>query len=189
MAKGEYGSFGEKIFNNWSIDDLSDIQSTFDNIRYGIDWGFYPDPFRFLATNIDEKRKKIYIYDELNLIEKTNIETMKYVKEKLHNPKAKIIADSAEPKSIQEYKNNQINIEGAKNGADSVQYGIKKMQEYQIIIDKSCTATIKDFTYYSRKKDRNGNTTNVPEDSWNDSTDMIRYILEEFTTKSAFWFV
>lgn len=185
LGKGDFVSLGSRIFNNWEIVQLSEEQkSIFDNIRYGIDWGFYPDPFRFLKVHVDTKKKEIYIIKEVSLTEATNTQSIEAIRPQLSQSYATITADSSEPKSITEFKNSGIRIKGAKKGADSVDFGIKQISEYKIFIDASCVETAKEFRLYKRKMDRNGNPTNTPIDAFNHSIDALRYIMEEFAKKN-----
>lgn len=191
-ARGLYGVHGEKILSNWRIADLYKpdeegviLVDTFDNIQYGIDWGFFPDPYRFISMHVDIKHRKIYIFDEINLYEKTNIQTAPLVKEKLHKPNAQITADSSEPKSIKDYRSYGFKMRKAKKGPDSVRFGIQKMKEFEIIIDKRCIGSIKDVKNYRYKKDRHGKVTKEPEDLFNHTPDIIRYILEKFSLRGG----
>lgn len=196
MARGNYVSLGERIFNNWEVVRYTDDpkieagtpgyltkqeRDSFDKIRHGIDWGFYPDPFRYLKVNIDSKRKIIDIIHEESLLEATNQVSIEAVKPNLEYSYYPIKADSSEPKSIRDYKTAGIRIVPAKKGPGSVDYGIKKLQEYKIRINAECVETIKDFKGYKRKKDKDGNIMSDPIDAFNHSPDVVRYIMEDFT--------
>lgn len=187
LARGKYVAAGEVIFRNWEVKHLEDEEiEAMDHIRHGLDWGYYPDPFRYLKVNIDIKRKIIHIIREVNLLEATNEKAMRMIKPYLEPNYYPITADSAEPKSIKEFQNNGFRINGAKKGPGSVDTGNKKIQEFKIIINDECTGSIKDFSFYKRKKDKDGNITSEPIDAFNHSPDILRYILEKFTiTPSA----
>jgi len=175
---GEWGVLGNLIFNNWRTEDLSDKIDRFDNIFYGLDWGFYPDPFAFVKMHIDEKRNKIYIFDELYLYQRTNDYLIQKVKEKYGGGR-NIIADSAEPKSIKYFKNHGVRIKGADKGPGSIEYGIKRLKDYEIIIHKDCINTKNEFSLYKYKEDKDGEVLPVPVDKNNHIIDGIRYATEE----------
>jgi len=87
-----------------------------------------------------------------------------------------IIADSAEPKSIEEVYRMNFNIKPAKKGADSIRVGIDIMRRYKIHITKNSINTIKEFRNYKWKQDKNGQTLPFPVDSFNHSVDAVRYV-------------
>lgn len=175
---GNWGVLGNLIFNNWRTEDLSNKIKQFDNLFYGLDWGFYPDPFAFVKMHIDEKKKKIYIFDELYLYQRTNDTLIDKVKEKYDGGR-RIIADSAEPKSIKYFKNNGVKIKGASKGPGSIEYGIKRLKDYEIIIHKDCINTKNEFSLYKYKENKDGEVLPVPVDKNNHIIDGIRYATEE----------
>ena len=134
---------------------------TFDQIYNGIDWGFAIDPFRFVRMHFDKKRLDLYIFDEFTTYKTRN----KIVFERLYDEEKKIsrdelvIADSAEEKSIADFKAYGAFIRPARKGPDSVRYGIKWLQGLRhIYIDKRrCPETYDEFIKYEYDRDRNGN--------------------------------
>ena len=175
---GNWGVLGNLIFTNWKTKDLSDKIKQFDNIFYGLDWGFYPDPFAFVKMHIDEKRNKIYIFDELYLYQRTNDTVIEKVKEKYDGGR-RIVADSAEPKSVKYFKNNGVRIKGAKKGPGSIEYGIKRLKDYEIIIHKDCINTKNEFSLYKYKENKDGEVLPTPVDKNNHIIDAVRYATEE----------
>ena len=96
----------------------------------------------------------------------------------LPEPKTLIIADSSDPKSIDELKLYGLNIMGAKKGQGSVYQGIQFVQGLKISITKNSVKTIKAYRNYTFFVDREGRVTNDPDDSvheWSNSMDAIRY--------------
>ncbi|WP_249646266.1 terminase large subunit, partial [Lysinibacillus sp. D3C2_S12] len=68
-----------------------------------------------------------------------------------------IIADSAEPKSIDELKRLGIRrIVKAEKGKDSVNAGIQFLQQFKIIIHPSCANAINEFSNYVWVRDKDG---------------------------------
>ena len=91
-----------------------------------------------------------------------------------------VICDSAEPKSIAEMYSYNLRVLGAKKGADSVEYGIKWLQDLEeIVIDpKRCPNTAREFLEYEIEKDTNGNFKGCFPDKNNHSIDAVRYSRE-----------
>ena len=97
---------------------------------------------------------------------------------------ALIVADSAEPKSIEELRRRNWTIDGVKKGKDSVMFGINLLKGYKINVNSSSTNLIKELEQYRWKVDKNGNTLNVPIDSDNHAIDALRYlIMHKFSKK------
>ena len=173
---GNWGVLGAIIFKNWQVEDLSEQIPHFDNIRNGLDFGFSNHPTTFNRCHYDKTRKRIYIFNEFHEIGLTNPEIADMLKPIIGDED--IFCDSAEPKSIQELKNNGINAYGAVKGKDSVKHGIQWLQQQEIIIHKDCQHTINEFQLYQWKKNKDGEVTNTPVDRDNHHIDDIRYALE-----------
>lgn len=174
---GNWGVLGSVIFRNWRTEDFSDIESTFDNFKHGIDWGFGSDPFAYIKCHYDKTRNRLYICDEICSVGLLNNESAEMVKPLIGRDQ--VICDSAEPKSIAEYRQNGINAIGAKKGQGSVEYGIKRLQEMDIIIHPKCQNAINEFIKYRWKEDRSGSVLPIPIDRDNHLLDALRYSLED----------
>lgn len=175
-------------FDSHSIIDYGDrkiyLADTFDNIYHGIDWGFALDPFRFLKMHLDTKHLDLYIYREYNTIQMRNEEVFNvlYNEKKLLTVNDLVTADSAEPKSIADFRAYGAYIRPAEKGPDSVRYGIKWLQSLRhIYIDKfECPETFKEFTKYEYDRDRDGNFISQYPDKDNHGIDACRYGLEKY---------
>jgi phage terminase large subunit len=111
----------------------------------------------------------------------TNNEIANFIKQNKYN---EVIADSAEPKSIEEIYRHGINIRGAVKGKDSIMYGIDIMKEYPLRVTKRSTNLIKELRNYSWQKDKEGKKINKPIDMFNDAIDASRYgIMYKFGKK------
>ena len=157
---------------------------TFDKIYSGIDWGFAMDPFRYVRMHYDAKKLDLYIFTEYSTVATRNqvvFDTL-YKEKKLIKTDELVTADSAEPKSIADFKAYGAYIRGALKGPDSVRYGIKWLQGLNnIYIDKRrCPKTYKEFTHYEYMQDRDGNFISDYPDEDNHSIDAVRYGLERF---------
>lgn len=182
-ALGKWGILKGKIFTNYRVEDFTDIEKTFDNLRYGLDWGFASDPLAVSKIHLDLKRRKLYFIDELYLFGHTNDKAFPLIKKMIGENR--ITADSSEPKSIQEAKNYGLNIKGAVKGPGSVEHGIKFLQSFEIIIHPRCVNTKKEFDKYKYKQDKNGNIIPEPVDEDNHIIDESRYALENDSTGSS----
>ena len=178
---GEVTGTGGEVFNNVTIRKITDEEiKTFDRIRRGIDWGYAVDPFVYIKCHYDRTRRRLYIFDEIYKVGLSNRKAALMIKERDPDHKT-IVADSAEPKSIAELKSYGIRIKGAKKGPDSVDYGIKFLQDLEeIIIDiDRCPNAAREFLNYELAKDANGNFKAEFPDKDNHTIDAVRYALED----------
>jgi phage terminase large subunit len=180
---GNWGVLGAVIFKNWRVEDFSDIEKTFDNYRHGIDWGFAEDPFAYIKPHYDKTRKRLYVCDEIEAVGLLNSESAPMVKEKSGHER--VICDSAEPKSVAEYKSLGINAKGAKKGPGSIEYGIKFLQGLEIIIHPRCKNFKTEISKYKYKEDKNGNVLPIPVDKDNHLIDALRYAMEDDMKQSS----
>ena len=162
---------------------------TFDNIYNGIDWGFALDPFRFVRMHFDRTRLDLYIFSEHTAYKTRNEDVYKelYLEKKLVRNDELVTADSAEPKSIADFKAYGAWIREADKGPDSVRYGIKWLQGLRhIYIDKRrCPETWKEFTTYEFEQDRDGNFISAYPDENNHSIDATRYAMQKYANKKG----
>lgn len=160
---------------NGNVIQSKPIMETFDNIYNGLDWGFAIDPLRFVKMHFDPARLNLYIYTEYTTYRTRNEDVFHtlYDEKKLINRDELLTADSAEPKSIGDFKAYGAFIRGAAKGPDSVRYGIKWLQGLnRIYIDKRrCPETWKEFTQYEYEQDRDGNFISAYPDENNHSID------------------
>lgn len=160
------------------------LYQTFDNIYNGIDWGFARDPFRFVKMHFDRKHLDLYIFDEYNTVKTRNEDVFHILFDELNKVRRDelITADSAEEKSIADFKAYGAFIRGAEKGPESVRYGIKWLQGLRhIYIDKRrCPYTYKEFIDYEFEQDRDGNFISAYPDANNHSIDAVRYGLEKY---------
>lgn len=167
-----------------NILEYTEMWKTFDKIYSGIDWGFAMDPFRYVRMHYDAKKLDLYIFTEYSTVATRNqvVYDILYKEKKLISEDELVTADSAEPKSIADFKAYGAYIRGALKGPDSVRYGIKWLQGLNnIYIDKRrCPKTYKEFTHYEYAQDKDGNWISDYPDENNHSIDAVRYGLERF---------
>lgn len=175
---GEFVSLGQLVYTNWSKgfvpEDKTNLQ-----IMVGLDFGYSNDPSALIISYADTTNKIIYIDREV--YEKGLLNNMIY--DRILNQgvaKERIIADSAEPKSIEELKRMGIpRITAAIKGPGSVNVGIQKLQQYQLVVNPACVNTIEELENYTYKKDKStGEYLNEPEDSFNHALDALRYSVQ-----------
>lgn len=173
---------GGEVFDNLEIRQISDEEkSHFDNIYMGIDWGWYPDPFHWSKMHYDSTRKTLFIYDEYRANKQGNAETWNnLVMLKGVTGSDLITADSAEPKSIGDYRDYGSLCRPAVKGPDSVRYGIKWLQSLKrIVIDPvRCPETAREFQNYEYERTDDGDIISGYPDENNHSIDSVRYAME-----------
>lgn len=184
---GEVVGTGGEVFRNLTFREITDEEiRIFDQIRRGIDFGYANDPAHYGVMHFDKTRRRLYIFHELHKVQMSNRKLGEHIKEE-NKSNGQVIADSAEPKSIAELKGYGIRIKGAKKGPDSVDYGIKFLQDLEeIIIDPvRCPNTKREFYGYELEPDGNGGFKDGYPDKDNHSIDMTRYALEDDITRGG----
>lgn len=187
---GEPIGSGVVPFDNLVFQSIKDEEiSNFDNLRQGIDWGYANDPFAFIRLYYDKTRRKIYVFDEIYQVKLSNRKAFELINKRGYRD-CKIIADSAEPKSVDEMRSYGLRIEGARKGQGSVEYGEKWLDDLEaIVIDpKRCPFTAREFENIDYAVDKDGNPKNRLEDKDNHAIDAIRYALSEDMRGNLFSF-
>lgn len=179
-SDGEWGTLGDVIFKNWSMEDLTDMKRTADKLLFGLDFGFSSDPAAAVKVYYNKPHKTIYILDEVYERGLTNTALAPVLKEFCGDHY--IVCDSAEPKSVHELQNLGIKALSAKKGHDSVIHGIQWLQGNRIVVDIRCQHAKNELSMYQWRKDKDGNTMRVPEDRNNHIIDALRYCMEHEST-------
>lgn len=172
---------GGEVFDNVQIRRISDEEiEDFYNVKRGLDFGYAVDPLAYGVMHYDRKYKRLYIYHELYKVRLSNRAAYEHIITENKNNDV-IIADSAEPKSINELVQYGLRVIGVKKGPDSIEYGIKFLQDLEAIIidDQRCPETAREFLTYELEKDANGNFKAGYPDKNNHSIDMVRYALND----------
>lgn len=175
---GEPVGTGSDVFENLEAREITDEEiSHFDRLAYGLDWGYYPDPWAFNGMHYDSARQTLLIFDELTARKKGNEETAEMLKARGFTREQKIIADSAEPKSIADYNKFGLRCLGAEKGPGSVEYSMKWLQSLRaIVIDpKRCPDTYAEFSAYEYERTREGEIISGYPDANNHHIDAVRY--------------
>ena len=167
---GELGDVEGRIYSGWQTIDEIPHQARLE--RYGIDFGYTNDPTAIVAIYYLNGG---YILDEVayqrGLLNKDIADILKNQSPKL------VIADSAEPKSIDEIKQFGINILPSVKGKDSVRYGIQTVQDQRISVTRRSVNLLKEYRGYLWQMDKNGRVLNEPEPINDHCLDAARYAI------------
>jgi phage terminase large subunit len=178
-----YENWQELFFNPAEINTRSGVKSAF-----GLDFGYTNDPSALFCGLIDTKNREIYVFDELYKKALTNRQIYEEIKN-LGYAKERIIADSAEPKSIDElYGYGLQNIRAARKGQDSVNNGIQFIQGYKIFVHPKCINFLTEISNYAWDTSKTGQKLNRPLHDFSHLMDAMRYALEEFSAGEKFSF-
>ena len=153
------------IFSNWVIGEYKQIGKSV----FGQDYGFAADASTLVECNIDTANKRIYINERFYLHGLTTSQI--YQLNRQHANDALIVADSAEPRLINELQTLGLNIVPAIKGQGSVTYGISLLQDYDLIVSPESINLIKELNNYCwlEKKSK------TPQDAHNHIIDPLRY--------------
>lgn len=175
-AIGDFATLDKLVFPVKTVRLVSEDETKNLLFWIGMDFGYTNDPTAITWGYCDNMNHRLYITGEYDKTSMTNDVIAKVVTD-LGFSKERIVADSAEPKSIAELRRLGINrIMAAVKGPDSVKNGIDRIQRYDIIIDERCTNTIEEFDNYTWIKDKKtGEYINQPVDMFNHHIDSIRY--------------
>ncbi len=169
-GEGQLGIAEGRIFDNWEILDQVPFVARLD--RYGLDFGYTNDPTAIVA---DYNYNGGIVLDELAYQKGLSNKTIADIF--INSPRALVIADSSEPKSIDEIKSYGVNIIPAEKGKGSVLQGIQYMQDKKIYVTKRSVNLLKEYRNYFWLTDREGNFINEPQDFMNHCLDAARYAI------------
>ena len=178
---GEANGSGGNIFENVVIREITDEEiSHFDNIYNGVDWGYYPDKFAFMRVHYSAGQHTLYIWDEYTSNKESNRQTADKLLERGITANDLITCDSAEPKSVGDYRAFGLCARPAEKGPDSRSYSYKWLQGLrQIIIDnKRCPVAAEEFLSKEYERDRDGNIISGYPDGNDHAIDAVRYATE-----------
>ena len=178
-ALGEWGVSEGLIFDNYVVRDFEPTDLDLP-LYLGLDFGWH-DPTAISVMKIDDKQKIIYLCEEFYKSEQTLKDVANWLKNRGY-AKSLIYCDSSEPRSYVELQSlGIISIKQAKKGQGSVMEGIRKLQEYEIVIHPKCENAQVEFSNYSFDKDKAGQWIDKPIDSYNHLIDSMRYGIQGIT--------
>lgn len=178
---GEAVGTGSEVFENLEIRQITDEEiARFDRIYNGVDWGWYPDPWAFNRMYYNAAKRELYIFDEATRNKTNNRDTADIILGKGLTWEDLVIADSAENKSVNDYRVFGVNCIAAEKGPGSVEYSMKWLQGLaKIVIDpRRCPDTKKEFSSYEYERSKEGDIISGYPDKNNHHIDAVRYGLE-----------
>lgn len=101
---GEVTGTGSEVFTNLDIREITKEEiDVFDRLKFGLDFGYAGDPLAFIKANYDKTRRRLFIFDEVYGTRLSNADAVKLIKE-INPLNNQVTADSAEPRTINEFK-------------------------------------------------------------------------------------
>lgn len=189
---GEWGVVDGTVYEDWeekafSVEEISKTAGV--KSAFGLDFGYVNDPSALFCGLVSAEAKTIWVFDEMYGFGLSN-EAIAEKVTALGYAKEKIVADSAEPKSIDRlYDLGLRRIRRARKGRDSVRYGIDNIRDYHIIIHPRCVNFLTEIGNYTWKEDtKTGKKLNEPIDDFNHLMDAMRYAMEDIAAPSEFSF-
>lgn len=179
-ALGERGQTKDLVYQYHEIEDIPINKASL--IALGLDWGYSQDPTA--VVEVWKDGDSLYLNEVLYERGLTNSDITSRLNElgvlRIHD----IIADSAEPKSIEELNRYGFKVKPAMKGPDSINNGIDILKRHRIHVTSSSVNLIKEFQRYKWMKDANGNLMNKPIDMFNHGLDAVRYVALNLLRKS-----
>ena len=179
---GEFGTFEGLVITNWRKEEFDHMQlaQTLEH-RAGIDLG-WTDPSAIIDTLYDRNNRIIYVFNEFYKSGQQLSQLAEAIKN-MNLTRTKLYVDSAEPRSIQYFRNNQINAVAAQKGQDSVKAGLMFLQDHLIIVHPSCTSFITELENFSYiKSKQTGEYTEETTHEWSHAIDACRYAYSDIYT-------
>ena len=170
---GQVGTLQGAIYGDYTVVEGID-PSTMKFVAYGLDWGFSNDPTALVA--VYRRGDDLFVHELLYHRGLTNSDIATRLKEFGITRAWEIVADSAEPKSIEEIYRLGFNIKPASKGPDSVRQGIDIVKRFNLHVTKDSVNLIKELRSYTWATDKEGRDTGVPIDSYNHACDALRYV-------------
>ena len=182
-GRGEWGVDNEGlVIKNWRAEEFNpmELAKTLEH-RVGMDLGWI-DKSAVIDTLYDRQKKIIYVFNEFYKSGCQLAELATAIKD-MNIGKTKLYVDSAEPRSIQYLRNNQINAVAAQKGQDSVKAGLMFLQDHLIVVRPQCKnfiTELENFSYIKSKK--TGEWTDDTTHEWSHAIDACRYAYSDIYT-------
>lgn len=171
-ARGLTGKITGLVLTNWLLCDA--VPTDARKLACGLDFGFSNDETGLIE--VYQQNGELWVNELLYQTGLTNNDISKCMNELSISKNTEIIADSAEPKSIEDLRRLGWRITGAKKGPDSIKNSIDILRRYRINITRNSVNLRRELARYQWKVDTSGRPLNVPTDSWNHLIDPLRYV-------------
>ena len=175
---GERGVSQATVFPEWQHGEVPEQAKL---VAVGLDWGYTNDPTA--VVKVYKHGHDLYLDEVLYMTGLTNPDLVRMLQDKLE-PRMEIVADSAEPKSIEELHRHGLLIKPSRKGPDSIRMGIDVMKRHRLYVTPSSLNLIKEMRNYKWKVDKNDRQLNQPVDAMNHAVDAVRYVCLNHLTKS-----
>lgn len=185
---GKATGTGGNVFENVTLREITaEERKMFGRIYNGVDWGWFPDPWVFGRQAYLPAQRTLYIFRTLHGVKLSNDVTAGMIKAELGDVRETITCDSAEGKSVDNYRALGLDARRAIKGPGSVDYGIKWLAgRKEIVIDpKDAPLAAKEFTAYEHERTPDGEWVSSYPDADNHSIDQCRYALEPVTGRRS----
>jgi len=171
-ALGQFAGSFDRIYQYIPVDDIPTNNAKL--VALGMDFGFTNDPTTLVE--IWKDNDDLYLNELIYERGLTNQDIANRLGDYEVDKYIEIIADSAEPKSIEEIRRMGFNIKPAQKGPDSVLNGIDILKRHKLHVTKQSVNIIKEINNYKWVTDKDGNKLNKPVDMFNHSLDAVRYV-------------
>nr|DAR12522.1 MAG TPA: terminase large subunit [Caudoviricetes sp.] len=170
---------GGNVFDKLELREITEDEfKRFDKIYQGVDFGWFPDPFAFIRLHYDRAHETIYLLDEIYQNKLSNEQSATIIKQRGYKD-VRTICDSAEPKSVADFRAMGLPAFEAVKGPGSVEYGMKFLQRRTIVIDRKRTPhAYEEFVGYEYERNKDGDIISGYPDANNHLIDATRYALE-----------
>lgn len=181
---------GGQVFENVVIRKITDAEiAQFDRVTHGLDWGFYPDPAHYSRVHYDAARMTLYVFGEYRAWKMSNRDLYtvlygirdtegKVIEAGLGvTPEDTLICDSAEPKSVADFREYGASARGAEKGPESVKYSMKWLASLKAIVidNERCPYSAEEFLDYEFERTVDGDLIADYPDRANHAIDSVRY--------------
>jgi phage terminase large subunit len=170
---GEVGSLQGVVFDDWQQVDGIDFAGD-KLVAIGLDWGYTNDPTAVVA--VYKRGSAVLVHELMYSTGLTNQDIAEHLRKLGIGRSWPIIADSAEPKSIEEVHRLGFNIHPATKGADSIRNSIDILKRQPLLVTRESTNLIKELRNYTWDTDKTGASLGVPIDKYNHAIDAVRYV-------------
>lgn len=171
-ALGEFAGDVDLVYTHTIVDTIPTDKAKL--IALGMDFGFTNDPTTLIE--VWKQGEDLYLNEILYDTNLTNSDIAEKLREAGVDRYMEIIADSAEPKSIEEISRMSFNIKPAMKGPDSIKNGIDILKRYKLNVTKESTNLIQEFRRYKWVTNKEGQKLNKPIEQWNHALDAVRYV-------------
>ena len=186
-GEGQWGIAEGLIYERVRVEDF-DINTIrqIDGVKsaFGLDFGF-TDPTAFVGCMVDERDKRLYVFDEWYAKGVTNEQIYRRVLDMGYGGQV-IVCDSAEPKSIAELQGYGLKAESSRKGRDSVNHGIQQIQNFEIVVHGRCQHFLHEISNYAYAKDSHGQPLDRPDHEFSHGMDAMRYAVTSVLLPSIY---